>query len=87
MHAHFLIFFNSDYSPKSIHDLASKRPYPPCSSDLPTVVNIDDEVHKPPNLLDEFASVLLVSSFLLCFDSSIHDDTEERGLTILSSTV
>jgi hypothetical protein len=34
--------------------------------DLPTLVNVDDEVHEPPNLFDELSGVLIISILLLC---------------------
>ena len=33
--------------------------------DLPTLIDINDQVHEPPNLFDEFSSVLIISVCLL----------------------
>lgn len=53
--------------------------------DLPTLINVDDEVHEPPNLFDEFSSVLIISLHFLC--RYVHIKKGRGGLTILSSTV
>jgi hypothetical protein len=34
--------------------------------DFPTLINVDDEVHEPSNLLDELSSVLIISFHLSC---------------------
>jgi hypothetical protein len=53
--------------------------------DLPTLININDEVHEPSNLLNEFSSVLIISLHFLC--RYVHIKKGSGGLTILSSTV
>jgi hypothetical protein len=51
-------------SPKELLLLCKVRNSP--HLDLPTLININDEVHEPPNLFDELSGVLIISILLLC---------------------
>jgi hypothetical protein len=53
----------SQLSPPSLLFLCKVRKSP--HLDLPTLINVNDEVHEPPNLFDEFSSVLIISVCLL----------------------
>ena len=43
--------------------------------DLPTPINVNDEVHEPSDLFDEFSSMLIIS---LCFLCPLYDMKRER---------